>query len=123
MEDGRACVVAVESRLRLFLTKYLSGLLFVGLQVTVFSVLCFVVIGFKAGAWEPAIFRSSSGMWGVRGVTRAYYGGSGDQAVPADYNGDFSDDLGIFRSTSGLWAVRGVTRLYYGMLGDLPVTR
>jgi len=44
------------SRWRLFLTKYASGLLFVALQVAVFSVLCFFVIGFKAGAWEPAIF-------------------------------------------------------------------
>ncbi len=43
-------------RMRLFLTKYVSGLLFVGLQVTVFSVLCFFVIGIKADAWEPAIF-------------------------------------------------------------------
>ena len=46
------------SRLRLFMTKYLSGLLFVGLQVTVFSTMCFLVIGYKSGAWIPAIFVS-----------------------------------------------------------------
>jgi ABC-type transport system involved in multi-copper enzyme maturation permease subunit len=42
-------------RLRLFLTKFASGLLFVGLQVTVFSVACFLVIGWRGGVWEPAI--------------------------------------------------------------------
>jgi hypothetical protein len=44
------------SRLRLFLTKYLSGLLFVALQVGVFTVACFLVIGVRGGAWEPKIF-------------------------------------------------------------------
>ncbi|MFK7759064.1 MAG: ABC transporter permease [Phycisphaerales bacterium] len=39
-------------RLRLFLTKYLTGLLFVALQVMVFSVGCILVMGFRAGAWE-----------------------------------------------------------------------
>lgn len=43
-------------RLRLFLTKYATGLLFVGLQVSVFSVASFMVIGIKGGAWEPGIF-------------------------------------------------------------------
>lgn len=43
-------------RLRLFLTKYVAGLLFVTLQVSVFSVAAFVLIGVKGGAWEPAIF-------------------------------------------------------------------
>ncbi len=43
-------------RLRLFLTKYLTGLLFVGLQVTVFSVGAFLVIGIRGEAWEPRIF-------------------------------------------------------------------
>lgn len=44
------------SRARLFLTKYLSGLLFVGLQVTVFCIASFLVIGIRGGAWEPRIF-------------------------------------------------------------------
>lgn len=43
-------------RLRLFLTKYLCGLLFVALQVIIFSAGCFVVIGLRAGSWEPRIF-------------------------------------------------------------------
>ncbi|MHC4106976.1 MAG: ABC transporter permease [Planctomycetota bacterium] len=43
------------SRLRLFLTKYCTGLLFVTLQVAVFSVASFLVLGMKGGAWEPGI--------------------------------------------------------------------
>ncbi len=43
------------SRMRLFLTKYCAGLLFVTLQVAVFSVASFLVIGMKGGAWEPGI--------------------------------------------------------------------
>lgn len=44
------------SRVRLFLTKYAAGLLFVALQVLVFSTGAFLIIGFKAGAWEPGLF-------------------------------------------------------------------
>jgi ABC-type transport system involved in multi-copper enzyme maturation permease subunit len=43
------------SRIRLFLTKYVSGLLFVGLQVGVFALACFLVIGVRGGAWEPKV--------------------------------------------------------------------
>ena len=46
------------SRARLFLTRYLTGLLFMGLQVTVFATLAFLVIGIRGGAWEPWIFIS-----------------------------------------------------------------
>lgn len=42
-------------RLRLFLTKYAAGLLFVGLQVTVFTLASFFVIGLRGGVWEPAV--------------------------------------------------------------------
>jgi len=44
------------SRLRLFLTKYAAGLLFVALQVTVFTVACFLVLGLRGGTWVPWIF-------------------------------------------------------------------
>lgn len=46
-------------RLRLFVTKYLAGLLFVTAQVGVFSVASFLVLGWRGGVWEPAVF------WGV----------------------------------------------------------
>jgi hypothetical protein len=43
------------SRLRLFLVKYACGLLFVILQVSVFSLACFIVIGLRGGVWEPGL--------------------------------------------------------------------
>jgi ABC-type transport system involved in multi-copper enzyme maturation permease subunit len=42
-------------RTRLFLTRYCTGLLFVIVQVTVFTLGCFLVIGIRGGAWEPWI--------------------------------------------------------------------
>ncbi len=44
------------SRLRLFLTKYLGGLLFVVLQATVFAVGSFIVFGLRAGQWRGSLF-------------------------------------------------------------------
>lgn len=44
------------SRFRLFLTRYLGGLLFVVLQVGLFTAASFLVIGIRGGAWEPALF-------------------------------------------------------------------
>jgi ABC-type transport system involved in multi-copper enzyme maturation permease subunit len=44
------------SRLRLFITEYAAGLLFVALQVTIFSTACFLVIGLRGGVWEPGLF-------------------------------------------------------------------
>lgn len=44
------------SRVRLFLTKYAAGLLFVALQVLVFSLGAFLILGLRAGAWEPGLF-------------------------------------------------------------------
>ncbi|MFO0834013.1 MAG: hypothetical protein U0638_03510 [Phycisphaerales bacterium] len=43
-------------RVRLFLTKYVMGLLFVTLQVGVFSLASFLVIGLRGGAWEVRLF-------------------------------------------------------------------
>lgn len=42
-------------RARLFLTRYFTGLLFVALQVAVFAVLSLVVLGLRAGYWEPRL--------------------------------------------------------------------
>ncbi|MCC5823499.1 MAG: ABC transporter permease [Phycisphaerales bacterium] len=44
------------ARWRLFFTKYLAGLLFVTLQVTVFSLGCFLVIWIRGGAVQPSLF-------------------------------------------------------------------
>lgn len=43
-------------RLRLFLTKYLTGLTFVALQVAVFTLASFVLIGIRGESWEPRLF-------------------------------------------------------------------
>jgi ABC-type transport system involved in multi-copper enzyme maturation permease subunit len=43
-------------RFRLFLTRYLFGLLFVALQIACFLLASFLVIGLRGGVWEPGIF-------------------------------------------------------------------
>src|SRR4051812_116104 len=43
-------------RVRLFLTKYLVGLLFVSLQVAVFTTACFLVIGIRGHSWDTRLF-------------------------------------------------------------------
>ncbi len=43
-------------RMRLFVTKYIAGLLFVSAQVLVFCFASFLVIGIRGGAWVPGIF-------------------------------------------------------------------
>ncbi len=43
-------------RIRLFLTKYIAGLLFVTLQVAVFTAAAFLVIGIRGKSWEPGLF-------------------------------------------------------------------
>ncbi len=46
------------SRVRLFVTKYLAAMLFVILQVSVFTAAAFLVIGFRGGQWIPGLFLS-----------------------------------------------------------------
>lgn len=46
-------------RLRLFLTKYVLSLLFVAVQVALFTVAAFIVVGVKSGEWDWRFF------WGV----------------------------------------------------------
>jgi len=53
-------------RLRLYLTKYLTGLLFTVVQVTVFSLACYLVIGLRGGTWTPEVF------WAVPFVTATF---------------------------------------------------
>lgn len=43
-------------RMRLLLTKFVGGLLFMALQVAVFSLLVFLVIGIRGGSWAPEVF-------------------------------------------------------------------
>ncbi|MDP8214092.1 MAG: VCBS repeat-containing protein [Candidatus Euphemobacter frigidus] len=73
------------------------------------------------GTSNIAVFRGETGLWAVRGVTRAYFGGSSDIPVSGDYNGNGTSDIGIYRGSSGLWAIRGVTRSYFGSASDTVV--
>lgn len=43
-------------RLRLFLTKYVANLLFVAMQVAVFSLACFLLLGVRGGVWDGRVF-------------------------------------------------------------------
>ncbi|MFY7819076.1 MAG: ABC transporter permease [Akkermansiaceae bacterium] len=54
------------SRLRLFLLKYLGGLLFVGVQTTLFCLIAFVAIGIRLEEWNASIF------WAVPVITFAF---------------------------------------------------
>jgi len=73
------------------------------------------------GVSDIAIFRPSSGLWAIRGISRIYFGAADDLLVPADYDGDGEADVGIFRPASGIWAIRNLTRIYFGGFEDLPV--
>lgn len=44
------------SRGRLFLTRWVTGLFFAGIQTLVFVTASFLVIGIRGGAWEPGLF-------------------------------------------------------------------
>lgn len=73
------------------------------------------------GVNDIGIFRPASGLWSIRGVTRVYFGSSGDRPLPGDYNGDGKVDICVFRPGSGLWSVRNVTRVYFGGSTDEPL--
>jgi len=72
------------------------------------------------GTSYPGIFREDSGLWAIKGITRAYFGTEGDIPASGDYSGDGTTDLAVFRPSLGLWAVRNVTRFYFGSSGDIP---
>ena len=73
------------------------------------------------GTSDIAVFRESSGLWAVRGITRVYFGETDDLPVSGDFNGDGPADISIFRAASGLWAIRGLTRTYFGSSSDMAV--
>jgi len=73
------------------------------------------------GTDDIGVFRPASGLWAIRGVTRFYFGTTGDYPVCGDYYGDGTARIGVFRDIQGLWAIRRITRFYYGATEDLPV--
>jgi len=73
------------------------------------------------GTSDIALFRSSSGLWLIRGLTRAYFGSLTDKPVPQDYSGNGAWDMAIYRPSLGKWMVRGLTSAFYGVATDITV--
>ncbi|MCX6349056.1 MAG: hypothetical protein NTV79_06105, partial [Candidatus Aureabacteria bacterium] len=73
------------------------------------------------GTSEAAVFRSGSGEWIVRNLTRVYFGSSGDTPVSGDYSGDETTEIAVFRPAAGLWLVRGSTQFAFGAYSDIAV--
>jgi len=74
------------------------------------------------GTDDIGIFRPTTGIWAIRGITRAYFGGKYDIPVPGDYDGNQIADIAIFRPSGGLWAIKDITRSYFGGYGDVPLS-
>jgi len=73
------------------------------------------------GTSDIAIFRESSGLWAIRGISRFYFGTIGDSPEPGDYDGNGTTDVGLYRLSSSLWALRGISRVYFGGSSDDPI--
>ncbi len=73
------------------------------------------------GTSDLALFRPSSGLWLIRGLTRVYFGSSTDQPVPQDYSGNGAWDVAVYRSSQSKWMARGVTTAWFGAMVDTPV--
>jgi len=73
------------------------------------------------GTDDVGIFRPSTGLWAIRGVSRCYFGDDSDGPLTGDFNGDGTDDIAINRPFHGLWAIKDVTRLYFGTSEDIPL--
>ncbi|WP_200276245.1 hypothetical protein [Haloferula rosea] len=58
MQEGSAGTVLCKpiGRLKLFVFKYLSGLLFAFLQTSIFCLIVFFAIRFRVGTWNPSVF-------------------------------------------------------------------
>ena len=73
------------------------------------------------GSSDIALFRPSTGLWAIRGITRCYFGSSEDIPASGDYNGDGTGQIAIFRPATGLWAIKDQGRIYFGRRDDTPV--
>ena len=71
------------------------------------------------GISDIGLYRTGSGLWAIKGVTRIYFGGTADSPKFGDFDGDGTTDIAIFRPGSGLWAIRGVSRVYFGSSSDI----
>jgi len=75
------------------------------------------------GSDDIAVFRPSSALWIVRGLSRFYFGKSGDVPVPGIYQWAVSSRASpaVFRGADKLWIIRDLTRFYFGAEGDTPL--
>ena len=73
------------------------------------------------GASDIALFRPSSGLWAIRGITRCYFGTGEDIPASGDYNGDGTAQIAIFRPATGLWSIKDQGTAYFGGIDDTPV--
>ncbi len=77
------------------------------------------------GRTDPGIYRKTSALWAVRGVTRSYLGGPSQVPVPGDYDGDGTTGEGVFRPADSRWQVKlssgGISQFFLGGNGDFPV--
>ena len=70
-----------------------------------------------------AVWRPSSHEWWVPGQAPVLWGDVGDQAVPADYNGDGTTDIAVFRPATSQWWIRNQPVVLWGEVGDTPSPR
>ena len=55
---------------------------------------------------EIGVFRPSTGVWYLRGMSTSYtWGGAGDVPVAGDYDGDGKVDVAVFRRATGAWYI------------------
>ncbi len=66
------------------------------------------------GASDIALFRGSTGLWAVKGMSRIYFGTASDLPASGDFDGDGTSEIALFRPADSLWAVRGTSRFYFG---------
>jgi len=80
-------------------------------------------VGITVGEWwdNIGVFRELSGLWALKGMTRAYFGRNGDIPVPGKYGAVGGPGIAVFRPSSGLWAIEGIGRDYFGNSSDIPV--
>jgi V8-like Glu-specific endopeptidase len=73
------------------------------------------------GKTDVTVYRPSTGVWWVKGLTAVKYGVSTDIPVPGDYNGDGKADRAVWRPSTAVWWINGVSSSQFGLPGDIPV--
>jgi len=57
------------------------------------------------GRSDIAVFRPSTGVWYIRGISTITWGGGGDIPVVGDYDGDGKTDIAVYRPSTGAWYI------------------